>query len=121
MDRGVPPLSGAEIAAYFKNSTLVHQGEARLWQVYLDEDGTMRGLSRLLEAEGGQERALGSWEATSDGFFCRQWANDWAGGKRHCAEVYQRGNDYLFVEKDSDVDGGEETTRTRKPGNPENL
>lgn len=121
VDRGVPPLTGAEIAAYFKNSTLVHRGETRLWEVYLDEDGAMRGRSTVLKQEGGRETAFGSWEATDDGLFCRQWSNDWAGGERHCAEVFQRGNDYLFVERGGSPDGELETKRTRRAGNPENL
>jgi|SRR6056297_684792 len=118
VSRPVPALSAAEVRLFLRDSTLSHRGEARIWHVYLGEDGSMIGFSRDLETKA-TERTTGRWFVLEDGQFCREWSNDWGGGAFDCAAVYRYQNDYAFVPAGS----GEETQlrRTRRPGNAENL
>lgn len=116
VDRGIAPLNAAQIRAYLSNSTLSHQGEKRIWHIYLDPDGRLWGLSET--EDGGKERARGSWEVKPSGLICRQWDSDWGGGKSGCAEVYQYGNEYVFAAAGSADGGQKEFRRTREPGDP---
>ena len=112
--RDARSLTGPEIQAYLKNSTLVHEGSQRIWYVYLREDGTLAGRSDVKDG-GDVEYGHGTWEVTNDQI-CRQWSNDWAGGGRGCATVFQSGEEYVFT-----GGGGQELRRTRLPGNPKKL
>ncbi|MEM8792961.1 MAG: hypothetical protein AAGE80_15180 [Pseudomonadota bacterium] len=123
VDRGVPPLTAKEIEIFLRDSTLMHEGEKRVWVVYISETGELRGLSTD-KATQGIERAKGSWEIRPDGHICREWDTDWGGGTRGCAKVYRYGKNYLFVGEGSTVEEereGESTLRLRFPGNPQNL
>ena len=106
-------LNGAEISAFLRNSTLVHEGSQRTWYVYLRENGTLAGRG-IHKDNDGVEDSHGTWEVANDQI-CRQWANDWAGGGRGCATVYQNGEEFTFVGE------GGEIRRTRLPGNPKRL
>ncbi|MEM9060055.1 MAG: hypothetical protein AAGD13_06295 [Pseudomonadota bacterium] len=118
VDRGLPALTGPQIQIYLKGSTLFHEGSSRAWYVYLNEDGSMVGLSELLDGSG-SERATGSWNVTEDDRVCSQWNSDWRGGEFGCATVYREGDVYVFVRAD---DGsGDELRRQRLAGNPKRL
>jgi len=117
VDRGTPPMTAAEVRIYLSDSTLEHEGDTRIWHVYLGADGVLRGTSTDKET-GGIERARGTWEVTPAGQICRQWENDWAAGLAGCATVYRFRQEYLFVPV---TEGVEEFRRTRLPGNPMNL
>jgi len=115
VDRDIPPLNAAEVRVFLRGSTLVHEGDDRVWHVYLEESGRLSGQSRVKETDG-VERAIGTWEVRPDGMICRQWTGDWAGGDHGCAKVFRYGQDYVFVGED-----GTEARRTRVPGNPLSL
>ncbi|MEM9043089.1 MAG: hypothetical protein AAGC81_00220 [Pseudomonadota bacterium] len=122
VDRGVPALTAKEIEIFLRDSTLMHEGETRVWVVYVGETGELRGLSTDKETQG-IEKAKGSWEIRPDGHMCREWDTDWGGGTRGCAKVYRYGKNYLFVAEGETVEQqeGREILRLRFPGNPQNL
>ena len=120
VDRGTAPLTAAEVEIFLRDSTLRHQGEKRIWHVYLAEDGRLVGHSRDPETEA-VERARGTWEVKPDGQICRQWAGDWGGGTSGCAKVYRYGDDYVFAVESAEGGKTEEIRRTRLPGNPLSL
>lgn len=119
VDRDVPPLTAVETRVFLRDSTLRHEGDRRVWHVYVAPDGRLVGHSRDKET-GGVERALGTWQVMDDGRICRQWSGDWAGGDTGCAKVYRYGDDYVFVGTEGD-ETGTEIRRTRLPGNPIGL
>ena len=115
VERGVPPLTEAEIRIYLGGSTLTHQGETRTWYVYLSKDGRLEGFSETEDKA--TERARGTWRVTSEGQICRQWDNDWGGGTDGCAEVYRFGDEYAFVTPGQDPEGDDVQRRRRSAGN----
>ena len=117
VDRGTRPLNAAEIRAYLADATLSHVGSDRIWHVYLGRNGDMAGLST--SRDGAVERNRGTWEVRAEGeagTVCRQWRNDWGGGRSGCATVYQYGNDFVFVPVGSNEPRGADIRRTRSPG-----
>lgn len=118
VDRGIPPLTAAEITIYLRNSTLTHEGSSRVWFTYFREDGTLLGYSEVPET-GGTERAQGVWQTTEDNQICGQWQNDWSGGEFRCAEVFKYGDDYVFAPPEGSPGG--EVRQRRIPGNPKKL
>lgn len=119
-DRGIPQLSSAQISAYLRDSTLVHDSADRRWYVLLRADGTMAGLAELIASPGTTEGASGSWEVLPDGRICRQWQGDWGGGDVGCATVHRQGETYIFTPVDG-TGSGAVIRRTRLAGNPLNL
>ena len=117
VDRGIKPLSEAQVRVFLSDSTLSHAGEDRIWHVYLAKDGMLYGLSET--PDGGEERARGSWFVQPDGQICRQWNGDWSGGTQGCAQVYRFGSQYSFVPDGTPLE--EAIRRTRTPGNSENV
>jgi hypothetical protein len=118
VERDIPPLTAAEVRAFLGDATLMHEGDQRIWHVYLREDGALLGHSEVKET-GGVERARGSWEVRPDGRICRQWQGDWAGGRTGCAHVYRYGRDYVLVPEGAAREDG--LRRTRLAGNPLSL
>lgn len=115
----IPPMTAAEVRIYLQNSTLQHEGDERVWHVFLTEDGRLIGHSQVKET-GAVERATGAWEVLSDGQICRQWDSHWGGGDQGCGYVRRERDVYIFTGQDAD--GGEVSVRrTRLAGNPMNL
>ena len=118
VDRGIPPLTAAEIRIYLRDSTLVHEGSSRVWFTYFRDDGSVSGYSEVPD-NGGVEQARGTWQTTDDNQICGLWENDWSGGEFRCAEVFKYGDDYVFAPPPGSE--GKEVRRRRIPGNPKNL
>lgn len=124
---GVPPMTAAEISIYLGGSTMVHEGEDRVWYVYLEPDGRLAGLSEF-KGSGATERAHGTWSTRPEGLLCRQWDSAWGGGVSGCARVYQFRDEFMFIMTSGEVDDpdnkarqSETHRRKRVPGNPKSL
>lgn len=117
VSRGPRPLTAAEIRIYLANSTLSHVDGDRTWHVYLLQDGEMIGQSTT--KDGAIERNRGTWSVRSEGesgLICRQWEQDWGGGRSGCAKVYQYGNEFEFAPEGAADGVSDGIRRTRTPG-----
>lgn len=112
VDRDIKPLNATEVRVFLEDSTLSYQGELREWFAYLARDGVLYGLSKT--AEGGEERARGTWIVQEDGQICRTWEGDWSGGDEGCAFVYRFGSQYVFAPEGTPLEGA--IRRDRTPG-----
>jgi len=116
-----PSLTSAQILAFLRNSTLVHEDDEWRWNVYLREDGSMVGIAELIETPGTTNSANGTWEVLADDKICRQWDKDWGGGDFGCATVQREGEDYIFTPVDAGEGAPNTLRRTRLAGNPLSL
>ncbi len=86
------------------------------WAAHYSADGTMTGRAWW---DGGQRISGGTWEATGDNQYCRQWeTTKWAEGKRGCF-VLIRDDDEIEFELVSG--SGDDDTVDLEPGNPYGL
>lgn len=121
VDQGTQALSAAEIRIFLRNSTLTHQGETRDWHVYLSEDGRLGGVGISREDES-RVTARGEWTVVEPDVICRQWYNEWGGGREGCARVFKYGDEYVFIERGTpEGEEPDELRRLRRPGNPEKI
>ncbi|MGF1446058.1 MAG: hypothetical protein ACFBRM_07630 [Pikeienuella sp.] len=115
----MPRLTAAQVRIFLSDSTLVHRDKERVWTVYVDPTGELRGLSETRSNEPGTVQGRGSWTVLGDGRVCREWQGVWDTQDTGCAFVRQQGDVYMFHPVE-DPDG-RALARRREPGNPRGL
>ena len=121
-DASAIPLGPAEIRGALVANTLYREG-GDWWQSweyagFHRDDGTMIGRAWW---PGGAETAVGTWEISQDGLYCRTWNNHWGDGAYGCFRVERSGDTLIFAQTEN-APGNTETYRYQhKPGNPFGL
>ena len=93
---------------------MTHSGtvkDGRVWAVYYEPDGTMRGSV-------GTDADTGTYTIAEDGTYCRKW-NKFVKGREGCAQHYQRGNEIMGVKVSGEYNI--DKPWTSEPGNTRNL
>ncbi|MEM6680114.1 MAG: hypothetical protein AAF675_19810 [Pseudomonadota bacterium] len=112
------PLNSTQVELFLRDSTLSHRSDEVRWHVYVGADGSLTGVARD-RANKTLNRTRGRWDVDAEGVLCRQWDSNWGGGETGCAQVYQRGDSYVFVPPGSTPSQGIE--RRRSPGDAFNI
>lgn len=97
-ESGVASLTMTEIKeTLLGNSINALSKKGNPWEMYY-QDSTMLGHVSGADWE---ETDHGTWEATADDEYCRQWAVSWGKQQRRCSKLYKTSdNELVFVPTD---------------------